>query len=87
MVYIVYVANKPKKFVENLFPDYKKTIKERLEELQFNPYPRGYISLEGQPDCYRIKIGPFRIQYAVSEQTQSITVFKISRRDDSTYKD
>ena len=86
MVYTLQVANKPKKFVEKLFSDYKRTIKERLEELQTNPYPRGCIPLEGQPDCYRIRVGPFRVQYAVSEQEKVIVVFKISKRNETTYK-
>ena len=86
MPYAVHIANKPKKFVEKLFPDYKKTIKERLEELAKNPYLRGSIPLKGRPNCYRIRIGSFRVQYAVIEKGKAILVFKISRRDETTYK-
>ncbi|MEK6979602.1 MAG: type II toxin-antitoxin system RelE/ParE family toxin [Candidatus Micrarchaeota archaeon] len=84
-MYLVHVSEKAKKFAEKLSPDYKSTIKARLEELQHTPYPRGCISLEGRPDCYRIRVGPFRIQYSIIEQDNVILVFKISRRDETTY--
>lgn len=86
MGYTLSIANKPKKFIEKLFPDYKGTVKERLIELQTNPYPRGHLLLEGRPGCYRIRVGPFRIQYSVSETDKTILVFKIERRDETTYK-
>ena len=86
MAYTVHIANKPKKFVEKLFPDYKNTIEEWLKQLENDPYPRGCIPLEGKPHCYRVRIGSFRVQYAVSEQEKIIMVFKISRRDETTYK-
>ena len=86
MVYTVQVADKPRKFVEKTFPSYKGTVKKKLEELQFDPRPRGCIPLEGRNDCYRIRVGPFRIQYAISDKDKTVVVFKISRRDETTYK-
>jgi len=53
MSYILYIANKPKKFVEKLFPDYKKAMKEQLQELQ-TPIPKSLYSFrrEGEQLSY-----------------------------------
>ncbi len=86
MPYVLHISNKARKFVEKSFPDYKKILKVQLEELASNPYPRGSIPLEGKPNCYRIRVGPFRIQYAVLVELNEILVFKISRRSETTYR-
>lgn len=85
-MYDVRVANKPEKFLKQLQADYKETIKTRLKELQNNLFPRGAIPLTGEPHCYRIRIGPFRIQYQVLEDEKVILIYKIERRDETTYK-
>ncbi len=86
MPYTVSIANKPKKFTEKQFPDSKERIKERLQTLSEDPYPHGVIPLEGRPHAYRMRVGPFRIQYLVLEKDKTIVIFKISRRDENTYK-
>ncbi len=80
------VGNKPEKFLKNLQADYRETIKTRLQELKTNFFPRGALPLSGKPRCYRIRVGPFRIQYQVLEQEKVILVYKIERRDETTYK-
>lgn len=84
-MFAVHIAGKPRKFVESLQQDYKARIREKLEELQENPFPRKSIPLFGKPHCYRIRAGPFRIQYHVLEAEKAILVYKISRRDETTY--
>ena len=68
-MYEVRIGNKPEKFLKKLQPEYKETIKERLQELKNTAFPRGALPLTGKPDCYRIRVGPFRIQYIVKDKT------------------
>lgn len=59
----VRVANKPEKFLKNLAPDYREAIKLKIDELKENFFPRGALPLSGRDRCYRIRVGPFRIQH------------------------
>ncbi|MBI4361530.1 type II toxin-antitoxin system RelE/ParE family toxin [Candidatus Micrarchaeota archaeon] len=85
-MYEVRVASKPEKFLNRLQPDYKQTIKTRLLELKTNFFPRGARPLTGKQNCYRIRVGPFRIQYTVVDELKTILVYGIERRDEHTYR-
>jgi len=85
-MYEVRIGNKPEKFLKQLQPDYRETIKARLQELKTTIFPRGAINLEGKPHCYRIRVGPFRIQYQVYEAEKVVLIYKIERRDETTYR-
>ena len=80
------VALKAVKFLRNLPEDYKNAIKKRLKELEDELMPRGAIQLVGQEKCYRIRVGPFRIQYHYIEKEDVILIYRISKRSGTTYK-
>ena len=82
----VIVSRKATKFIRKLPPTYNEAIKERLKELETNIMPHGSISLTGRKNCFRIRVGPFRIQYQFFEEEKIILVYKIKRRDETTYK-
>jgi len=48
--------------------------------------PHSAIRLKGRDGCFRLRVGPFRIQYAFLEKEDVVLVYKISRRDEETYK-
>ena len=79
------VASQPAKFLRALPDDYKNAIKERIKDLETDLTPRGAIQLKGQEKCYRLRIGPFRVQYHYMETGDIVLVYKISRRDETTY--
>ena len=85
-MYEVRLGNKSEKFLKKLQHDYRNTIKTRLQELKTTIFPRGALPLEGKPNCYRIRVGPFRIQYQLLEEEKTILVYKIERRSETTYK-
>ncbi|MFH0884103.1 MAG: type II toxin-antitoxin system RelE/ParE family toxin [Candidatus Micrarchaeota archaeon] len=82
----IQVASKAVKFLRGLPEDYKNAIKERLKELETNLLPRGAIQLKGQEKCYRLRVGPFRIQYHHMEKEDVVLIYKISRRDETMYE-
>jgi len=85
-MYRIQVSRKPLKFLRTLPDSYKNAIKIRLKQLEENPIPYGSIHLIGMKNCFRLRVGPFRIQYQIIEEDKIILVFKISRRDETTYK-
>lgn len=84
-MYVVQISSKAVKLLKNLPQDYRNMIKQRIISLQDNPNPRGSITLVGSDSCFRIRIGPFRVQYKVLETEKLILVYKISRRSETTY--
>jgi mRNA interferase RelE/StbE len=85
-MYNIQVARKPKKVLKELPDDYKEKIKARLKELEKNIKPHGAIHLIGKKNCYRIRIGPFRVQYQFFEDEKLVLVYKITKRSETTYK-
>jgi len=72
----------------------KKHIIEALEGLASNPRPEGKIFKTLRPPIelyhftaqYRLRIGDYRILYDVNETTQSVWIFALRKRDESTYR-
>ena len=55
-----------------------------IQQLRNNPRPSGAKKLRGP--IYRIRVGNWRIVYAVFERDNLIVVGKIARRSKDTYK-
>ena len=55
-----------------------------IQQLRNNPRPSGVKKLRGP--IYRIRVGNWRIVYAVFERDNLIVVGKIARRSKDTYK-
>jgi len=56
-----------------------------LTALAEQPRARRCVKLTGS--IYRLRVGPFRIIYAVFERDQLVLVGKIARREKDTYDD
>lgn len=54
-----------------------------ISALADNPRPPGAVKLRGQ--IYRIRVGPWRIIYAILDEEQLVIVGKIARRAEDTY--
>jgi mRNA interferase RelE/StbE len=57
-----------------------------LETLKDNPFPRQSIKLAGSEQLYRLRVGVYRIVYAVDSAAKRITVHYIRHRRDA-YRD
>jgi len=55
-------------------------ILEAVEGLAENPHPRGGRKLMGTEHTYRIRVGDYRVVYAVREFTLVIEVVKVGHR-------
>jgi len=85
MKYRIYLTRRADKELKKLPPNTKERIEEKIEELSFNPLPRGAAKLIGLKDAYRIRTGNYRILYRVYWKERIIVVFRIAPRK-SAYK-
>jgi mRNA interferase RelE/StbE len=60
----------------------RKRIVQRIQELAENPRPRGYEKLSGKHPRYRIRQGPFRILYEITDDELIVYVVKVADRRD-----
>lgn len=88
---IVFTAS-AEKTLKKLPTDLQDRIYERIQELASDPKPTGYKQLKNfelpslkiKP-LFRIRIGDYRVIYAIENQKLIITVLKISHRS-NVYK-
>jgi mRNA interferase RelE/StbE len=58
-------------------------IAQQLDEFEGNPRPVGYIQLKGGDKVFRIRVGDYRIIYAIDDDTKVVDVRAISNRKDA----
>lgn len=63
---------------------YAEKIADEILSLSKNPYPQGNVHLI--ENIYRIRVGNYRIVYAVFEKEVVIVVGKVVLRNEATYK-
>ena len=56
-----------------------------LARLAYQPRPKGSVKLKGP--IYRVRVGPYRIIYAISDAEELVAVLKVARREKDTYDD
>lgn len=59
-------------------------IKSVILGLARNPRPHGVNKLEGP--LHRVRIGNWRVIYAIEDDKQTVTVLRVLRRSERTYK-
>ena len=59
-------------------------IKSVILGLERNPRPHGVNKLEGP--LHRVRIGNWRVIYAIEDDKQTVTVLRVLRRSERTYK-
>lgn len=62
-------------------------ISAKIDELAIEPYPSGSVKLKGVSDpLWRIRVGHYRIVYAVEDTVRIVEIRRIQHRKD-VYKD
>lgn len=78
-------SRKVERQIGNLPPDAKAKIIEAIKSLAQNPRPHGVEKIKGQ--YHRIRIGDYRIVYAILKQEKVVVIAKVARRREDTYKE
>jgi mRNA interferase RelE/StbE len=79
--YKVLIKRSAAKELEGLPPKVRHRIASKIEGLGTTPRPPGSEKLSGQ-DKYRVRQGDYRMVYAIDDDAQTATVFKIDHRRD-----
>jgi mRNA interferase RelE/StbE len=61
-----------------------RQIQEALQRLKVNPHPQDSKKLQSTGG-YRVTVGEYRILYTIQEDTSTIVIYLITRRNDFSY--
>lgn len=86
MTYRVEITKKALHGLKKLPKPLVKRLLEAANTLGENPRPNGYIKLRGFDDLYRIRVGDWRIVYAIEDDVLLVLVITIKPRGE-VYKD
>ena len=75
-----------RKDFRKLSPDSASRILPRIEELATDPFPSQSIKLKGSEYLYRIRVGDYRIVYAVDLDAGKISIYHVRHRRE-VYRD
>lgn len=66
----------------------KRRVKELVEELRRNPIPSGWdiAKVRGMEDAFRVRIGDYRVIYAVSWERLLILILDVGPRGKIRYR-
>lgn len=85
----VLLGGKPRKEFQKLDEKTQKKFKALFEVLEVNPWPAREFDLakiENMADCFRIRVGQYRVCYHLNTGKREITVYRIERRSEKTYR-
>jgi mRNA interferase RelE/StbE len=61
-------------------------LKVAVENLAKDPRPHGCRKLAAEKDFYRIRVGNYRVIYAVNDEDCIVIITKVARRTTTTYR-
>ena len=64
----------------------QERIAERVDRLATDPRPHGSIKLKGEDDLYRIRVGDYRVIYAIRDDELIVLVLRVGHRRE-VYRD
>lgn len=76
----VLLSGKARAFLENSQDELRKRLESAIAELIETPFPSGSKKLKGSKNTYRLRVGDYRILYAIISY-EEILVFKIAPRE------
>lgn len=80
MSYAVGFAASVKADMRRLRRDVQVRATARIEALGEDPKPRGFKKLRGHDELYRIRVGDYRIVYAIYEDLLEVHVLRVRHR-------
>jgi mRNA interferase RelE/StbE len=83
MKYAVVFARSARKELERLDGPLSSRILRRIEGLARTPRPEGCRKLQGASNLWRIRVGDYRILYAVDDAQQIVDVIAVRHRSDA----
>ena len=85
MSYEVRLRRAAQKELDSLSAKDYRAVARAIDSLESNPRPHRVKKLAGS-GLWRIRLGRYRIVYAIDDKSKSITVVRIAKRKEDTYK-
>jgi mRNA interferase RelE/StbE len=76
----VVLARQPEKILRRLPRGLLQRVEQTIEALADNPRPPGCKRLVGHGDLYRVRVGDWRIIYAIEDDRLIVLIVKIAPR-------
>ena len=76
----VFLSRKAAKALDETPSELRLRLDEKISELSRTPFPAGCRKLRGAQNAYRLRVGDYRVLYAILTKDE-ILVFKIARRE------
>ena len=78
--YRLEVKEKAVKELAKVRPDMGMRLLKFIESLASDPKPRKSHKLSGSINCYRLRVGDYRVLYQVDDKEELVTIYKIGHR-------
>lgn len=89
MSYKLIIHPKAEKEFNKIQKGFGSIIIKKIYDLTENPFPAGYKKLSGfksdrttQKQCYRIRVGDYRVIYTIEQEIITITIVQVKKRGD-----
>ena len=79
-VYAITFAASAKREFLDLPAEVIERIRPKIRDLVKDPRPPGCRKLQGYKDRWRIRIGDYRVVYAINDATKTVDVMRIAHR-------
>ena len=84
--YAITFARSARKELERLPDEIAARILEKIETLSQNPRPPGVTKLRGEKNLWRLRVGDYRVVYAIDDPAKAVDVAIVRHRRD-VYRD
>lgn len=78
--YSISFARSARKELEQLSGDVAGRILDKIEVLAGNPRPPGIVKLHGERNLWRLRVGDYRVVYAIDDRSKRINISIIRHR-------
>lgn len=80
MQYTLAITSAAGRDLKRLSRDILERVDRAILKLRDEPRPSGYIKLCGEDDLYRVRVGDYRIIYAIDDSIQKVTIARVRHR-------
>lgn len=79
-LYTVQFARPPEKLLRRIPKDMLRRLQKAIDGLAVDPRPPGSVKLAGYDDLYRVRVGDWRIVYAIRDEVLIVVVIEVTPR-------
>lgn len=83
ITYAIEIKNSALKEMDSLSDRAFERIDAKILQLITDPRPSGCKKLRGHKDIWRIRIGEYRVVYAISDAKRTISILRVAHRSEA----